>query len=223
MTESIKLPNEASAYDLDDDDDQSCPAALQSEEYNRDRFHELLALIPHDIKTLKATKEISLQKFLIICDQYQEMPHLVDPYLANILDKLVSLVKDNLHLPENIELVHEAFKFMYCLTKMRGYKKIVQHLPHENVDFEPLLALLAAQDMKDVFSWQTRYMLLIWLSIVCMVPFDLHKFDLTNTSQEDTILNRFLDVCMVIHLCLTADKRKEINTRILFSALPVQY
>ncbi len=192
---NIDLLSEAAAYDLEDDD--ICTRPVQSEEYNRDRFHELLTLIPEDLNRQKTTKEISFQKFLFICDQYQEMPHLVDPYLAGIIDKLVSVVKENMNTPENIELVHEAFKFMYCLTKMRGYKKIVQYLPHENVDFEPLLALLASQDIKDVFNWQTRYMLLIWLSIVCMVPFDLHKFDLKNTSKEETILNRFMDVCMV--------------------------
>ena len=32
---------------------------------------------------------------------------------------------------------------------MRGYKKIVQHLPHEVNDFEPLLELLSRQDSKD--------------------------------------------------------------------------
>ena len=32
---------------------------------------------------------------------------------------------------------------------MRGYKKIVQHLPHEVNDLEPLLELLGRQKIKD--------------------------------------------------------------------------
>lgn len=32
---------------------------------------------------------------------------------------------------------------------MRGYKKIVQHLPHEVADFEPLLDLLSRQKSTD--------------------------------------------------------------------------
>ena len=193
----VNIENEAAAYDKEYEDDQEKFITIKVEEDIKLKFKELMTLIPHDMNNFDRTKEMSFQKFLIICDTYQEMPHLIDPYLADIFDKLVALVKVNLQKPENLELIHESFKFMYCLTKMRGYKKIVQFLPHENVDFEPLLALLAAQDMKDVYTWQTRYMLLIWLSIVCMVPFDLHKFDLTDTSQKDTILNRMLDICMV--------------------------
>jgi hypothetical protein len=50
--------------------------------------------------------------------------------------------------------------------------------------------------MKDTDNWQTRYMLLVWLSIVCMVPFDLHRFDGLN--QNNSIMDRLLKITIVI-------------------------
>ncbi len=41
------------------------------------------------------------------------------------------------------------------VTKMRGYKKIVQHLPHEVGDLEPVLELISKQDLNDhKVGWQ---------------------------------------------------------------------
>lgn len=86
---------------------------------------------------------------------------------------------------------------MHLLAKMRGYKRIVQYLPHETADLEPVVRLLEAQDLKNVDLWQTRYMLLIWLSIVCMIPFDLTRFDNTERPDAEKIKERLLRVCVV--------------------------
>lgn len=83
---------------------------------------------------------------------------------------------------------------MHSVTKMRGYKKIVQYLPHEVVDFEFVLQLLAKQDPFDFTNWYTRYMLLLWLSIVCMIPFDLSKFDANTEDASSLIMNRVINL-----------------------------
>lgn len=192
----VAIDDENAAYELDDD---NCPNKVRSSRYKVEEYSTLITLIdkiPENLKLLR-NKEIAAEKFIFICDSYQEQPHLVDSFLCELFDKLIKHVKDNIDKKENAPVIHESFKYMYYLTKMRGYKTIVRHLPHENCDFEPLLALLASQDKADVYTWQTRYMLLIWLSIVCMVPFDLHKFDLTDESKSNTIMNRMLDICMV--------------------------
>lgn len=166
--------------------------------YNFKEGNQIMSLIdkiPINVKVLRE-KEMAFQNFLVIVDEYQEQPHLLDPFLFVMFEKLIQLVKENMEKGGDDNIVHEAFVYMYSLSKMRGYKKIIQHLPHEIVDFEAVLSLLARQDPSDVYTWQTRYMLLIWLSIVCMIPFDLHKFDLTNESQENTIMNRMLHICM---------------------------
>lgn len=85
---------------------------------------------------------------------------------------------------------------MHLLAKMRGYKRIVQYLPHEIGDLEPAVRLLEKQNPKDVDQWPTRYMLLIWLSIVCMIPFDLTRFD-DDRRDSVPIKKRLLNVCAV--------------------------
>jgi len=195
------IVNEAAVYNLNGELPTEPKSELHTthhyafKEYNL--LMTLIAELPRNVVRLR-DKEMACQKFVLIIDEYQEQPHLIDPFLTEIFDTLIAYIQQNVNKPENVQLIHESFKYMYHVTKMRGYKKIVQHLPHEVADFELVLGLLAAQDMTDVFTWQTRYMLLIWLSIVCMIPFDLHKFDLNDESQKNSIMNRVIDACMVI-------------------------
>lgn len=190
------LANEAAAYDLEQDD--ACPNK-KTHFYEFKEYEQLIKLIdniPQHVKELRE-KEKSFEQFLFIVDTYQEQPHLIDPFLSQIFDKLIDLIKQNMETTTNDAVINEAFKYMHCLTKMRGFKKIVQYLPHEINDLEPVLNLLDKQDMKDSDTWYTRYMLLVWLSIICMIPFDLIRFDAVNETQKKTILNRFLDICTV--------------------------
>ena len=60
---------------------------------------------------------------------------------------------------------------------MRGYKTIVRFVPHEVADLEPLVALLMSIDAAEHASWQVAYSLMVWLSMVVMVPFDLAVID----------------------------------------------
>jgi len=51
-------------------------------------------------------------------------------------------------------------------------------------------------------AWETRYMLLLWLSMACMIPFDLVKLD-SNAIQEsgghrEPIMDRIFDAAKVI-------------------------
>ena len=52
-----------------------------------------------------------------------------------------------------------------------------RHFPHEVADVEPVLSLLEAQDPISADNWETRYVLLLWMSVLALVPFDLARFD----------------------------------------------
>jgi len=206
ITSTSKDCEQIASTKLDDDlADDECPN-------KRTHFYEfkeyevvksLIAKLPANVKELRE-KEKSYEQFLYIIDCYQEQPHLIDPFLAEIFEKLIDLIKANMKYnatsTHTDQIVHEAFKYMHTLAKMRGFKKIVQYLPHEVNDFEPILDLLNRQDMKDTDNWQTRYMLLVWLSIVCMVPFDLHRFDGLN--QNKSIMDRLLTITVVNRIYL---------------------
>jgi hypothetical protein len=167
-------------------------------------FMSLIACIGENTSGELSRQERAYEQFLYICDQYQEQPHLIDKYLQDIFEKLIGTVKSAMHTttttPTNDNLINECFKYMHCLTKLRGYKKIVMYLPHEVNDVEPVLSLLARQNKADYETWQTRYMLLLWLSIIAMIPFDLNRFDANVQDKSESIMNRLLAVVVVTKL-----------------------
>ncbi|XP_059204389.1 tubulin-specific chaperone D isoform X2 [Centropristis striata] len=120
------------------------------------------------------TCESAAQRFLVIMNRYQEQPHLLDPHLEWMLNLILELVRSEKSPPS---LVHLSFKFLYIICKVRGYKIFMQLFPHEVADVQPVLDLLSRQDPKDSETWETRYMLLLWLSMTCLIPFDLYRLD----------------------------------------------
>ena len=192
--------NNTNGKDLapDDDDDECTDRKCYYYEFKE--YATVMKLIDNLAESTKVLRdgEKSFDQFSSVCNHYQEQPHLIDPFLLEIFQKLIVIVKKcNSDTTTNDKLINECFKYMHCLAKMRGYKKIVQYLPFEINDFEPVLNLLARQNLNDVYSWQTRYLLLLWLSIVCMVPIDLKQFDANNQNKSESIINRLLDTCIV--------------------------
>ena len=80
------------------------------------------------IYTSPVSIERSYERFRFIVSQYQEQPHLMDPYLDAILDKLISIVR---YGDSSMELKHATFQYLHIIMKVRGYKVVVRHLPHE--------------------------------------------------------------------------------------------
>ncbi|XP_078011895.1 tubulin-specific chaperone D isoform X3 [Phascolarctos cinereus] len=126
------------------------------------------------------TREVTIEKFIVIMDKYQEQPHLLDPHLEWMLNLLLDIVRDSDSPPA---LVHLAFKFLYIITKVRGYKIFLGFLPHEVADVQPVIDMFANQNPKDHETWETRYVLLLWLSVTCLIPFDLSRLDGNLTSE----------------------------------------
>lgn len=93
--------------------------------------NEVLEMI-ENIKTIVHSQqhltEKAHEKFIFILGQYQEQPHLLDSHIDILLNNFISLIR----VPSNsMEMKHVAFKYMCILIKVRGYKVIVRHLPHE--------------------------------------------------------------------------------------------
>ncbi|XP_060109373.1 tubulin-specific chaperone D [Heteronotia binoei] len=140
-------------------------------------------------------QETAIQKFKIIMNTYQEQPHLLDPHLEWMLTLLLDIIHDEASPPS---LVHLSFKFLYIISKVRGYKTFLRLFPHEVVDVQPVLNMLEHQNPKDYETWETRYMLLLWLSVTCLIPFDLARLDGNLASVEGytrvPIMDRILTV-----------------------------
>ncbi|XP_030591993.1 tubulin-specific chaperone D isoform X1 [Archocentrus centrarchus] len=133
----------------------------------------LISSLPEVHADLKI-RESTTERFLVIMNRYQEQPHLLDPHLEWMLNMILDFVRSEKSPPS---LVHLGFKFLYVICKVRGYKIFMQLFPHEVADVQPVLDLMSRQDPCDSETWETRYMLLLWLSMTCLIPFDLSRLD----------------------------------------------
>ncbi|GFR29007.1 tubulin-specific chaperone D [Trichonephila clavata] len=158
-------------------------------------YDEIISLISQ-LKTVYHDQSLSekvIERFMYILNQYQEQPHLLDRYLDDFINELLKIAR-NAESDKNLQYL--AFKFLYIITKVRGYKVVLRHLPHEVSDVEPVLSLLNEQDPRDATTWEARYMLLLWMSIIVMIPFHMHRLDDTtdNKSEKKPIMERIIDV-----------------------------
>ena len=135
-----------------------------------------------------------------ILDRYQEQPQLLDPHLESIITPLAATLRSACGLGgkdgESLAGVREvrlACRVLYVLAKVRGFKVVIKFFPHSVTDLEPCLDLIVRQDALDVETWETRYVLLLWLSILVMVPFGLNTVD--SATSGSNLIERIVDVC----------------------------
>ncbi|KAL0832793.1 hypothetical protein ABMA28_000957 [Loxostege sticticalis] len=138
-------------------------------------------------------------KLYTILKQYYEQPHLLDPHLDKILAKFLELIKDK---DSPFELKHATFNYMYQIIRVRGYKVVIRHLPHEVSDLLTVLTYLEAQNPNDKETWRSRFVLLLWLSIVVIIPFHMSRLDGfapgqpdAGTSKKLTVMERIFNIC----------------------------
>ncbi|XP_047100592.1 tubulin-specific chaperone D [Schistocerca piceifrons] len=141
-------------------------------------------------------QEQQYERFRYVLSLYQEQPHLLDPHLDRMLEKLVNIIRKD---DNPMDLKHETFKYLHVITSVRGYKFVVRRLPHEVSDVEPVLHMLECQDPSDTETWQTRYMLILWLSIIVMIPFHMSRLDsfASGEGTRKTVMERILEICKI--------------------------
>ncbi|KAI9308157.1 tubulin folding cofactor D C terminal-domain-containing protein [Cunninghamella echinulata] len=137
----------------------------------------------------------NLKQLTTILDQYQEQAHLLDPYLERLVEPIMLCLRDKIQQrPIQAEKTHGLFKYLYHLTKTRGYKTVVKFMSHEVTDLEMVFDFLSNLDSSNNNYWETRYICFVWLSLICMIPFDLKKVDSGNDVNSG-LIKKLLDLC----------------------------
>ena len=136
-----------------------------------------------------------------IVERYQEYPTLLDQHLERWILPLTSVIRREAYRGSEADmvLVQRASRALHALASVRGYKTVVKFFPHEAKDFEPVVGLLVrshdvgslATNMEEAdelgSAWETRATLILWLSILVLIPFDLVTVDsqvTTNTGDD---------------------------------------
>jgi len=144
--------------------------------------------------------ELVVERFKYVLDWYQEQPHLLDPHLESLLGVLVEQIRGE----ASKQLLHATAQLMAHLFKVRGPKVVVRYLPHEVEDLERVVTVLQEQDCNDNKTWETRYILLLWLSIIVLIPFNMSRFD---SGEQEPLAERLLVLCK--RYLATRDKCRE--------------
>jgi tubulin-specific chaperone D len=143
---------------------------------------------------------LSLVPGLIGClqlNRYQEQAYLLDPHLHDIIDRLSdSLLQHSTCI--NVHHEGRILELLYQIANVRGHRvlRMYANPPHllqlafrdANLPAVPVKCLPVSVDWlrwltarientSQALSWQSAYIVLLWLSIAILVPFDLESFD----------------------------------------------
>eukprot|EP01083_Nonionella_stella_P092354 258519_1 len=173
-----------------------------SREDNTEKLSDVIVELKILIDKFESGRLSDVEKIDSLLSNFQLQPELLDPHLEALVPPLMNLVRENISsIPDATKLsdesfvVNRCFKVIYVLCKVRKYKTIVKFFPHEVSDFEPTLEYLLAQDRNWHSSWETRYGLMLWLSMMVLIPFDLTTID-SNVGQSGKagIIDRLISV-----------------------------
>ncbi|CAK9094153.1 Tubulin-specific chaperone D (Beta-tubulin cofactor D) (Tubulin-folding cofactor D) [Durusdinium trenchii] len=141
---------------------------------------------------MKTCKE-NCERIGQIWSQYQEQPALLDPFLEEMVEPLMSTVARAAHQRQVDSVrLHLISSLLYLLTTVRGYKTVVRLFPHEAADLEVCLEAAEEEASKErLETWATLYCFTLWLGMVLLTPFDLVSIDSgheSNASLSSRIL-----------------------------------
>lgn len=109
----------------------------------------------------------SAAKIVNLVSNYMEMPQLLDPILAELIGELTKTCMAHFNDKEFSESLYFC---IYHLSNIRGYRELLPLFPNEVQTFEPVSNAFC----KDSQRWEIRYVLLLWLSQLALVPFDIN-------------------------------------------------
>jgi hypothetical protein len=107
----------------------------------------------------------SAAKIIDIVSQYMELPQLLDPLLAHLIGDLTKTCLRHFgsQFPESI------YCCIYTLSNIRGFRELLPLFPNEVLMFEPVANAFCGESNR----WEVRQVLLLWLSQLALVPFDI--------------------------------------------------
>ncbi|THH10470.1 hypothetical protein EW145_g1291 [Phellinidium pouzarii] len=117
---------------------------------------------------------VQLQRLTEILALYQEQPYLLDPHLEKLVTPIVDVLRS-----------HARDLTSGSMTAYSSRPQDMRFFPHEVSDLSVAMDYMKLDGpVKETDNWALRYLVLLWLSLVCMLPFDLSQFD--NDGDERT-------------------------------------
>lgn len=124
-------------------------------------------------------------------DKYQQQGQLLEPYLESIVCPLMFIIRSKtielgVASDEILEVIKPICIIIYSLVTVCGYKAVIKFFPHQVSDLELAVSLLEkCHDSNSLTSlrqestgeMEAKCVVLLWLSILVLVPFDISIVD----------------------------------------------
>ncbi|GAX74065.1 hypothetical protein CEUSTIGMA_g1515.t1 [Chlamydomonas eustigma] len=176
---------------------------------------EILQIVQRVIATEGKDAEQVYDRWKQILYKYQEQSQLLDAFLEDIVVPLSSLLRQHAVESEakdsELQKIQGTCRMLSVLVVVRGYKTVVKFFPHEAQDLEKVLMVFTTVKARSkvvkteeeaVAVWESQSILLLWLSMLILVPFDLATIDSSATdmtaarSQPYTqLVSKIMTIC----------------------------
>lgn len=159
----------------------------------------------------------AIKKAQSIMDKYQEQGQLLEPHLESIVSPLMHIVRtktieSGIESGDILEVIKPLCIIIYTLVTVCGYKTVLKFFPHQVSDLELAVSLLekchgvttvlSAIRQESTGEMETKCTMLLWLSILVLIPFDLSSVDTAlaeaGSSVKDApppLVERIIVVC----------------------------
>lgn len=135
-------------------------------------------------------------RFKTVLEEYQEQPQLLDPHLESLTSPLVEILTECARSLEGcgrVASTMQVCRLLQALVNTRGHKTVVRFFPNKPPDLDRALALMQRvqsmpkqhevdEDLQDG-SWQAQCIMLMWLSSLVLIPFDISTVHIAGMSD----------------------------------------
>ncbi|XP_024023111.1 tubulin-folding cofactor D isoform X2 [Morus notabilis] len=190
-----ETPRQQEEWDEEDDEHGSKEKVL--EKYFLQEWVLVKSLL-NDIVSHGRVSDPSIpHKIRSIMDKYQEQGQLLEPYLESIVSPLMFIVRSKtielgVASDEILEVIKPICIIIYSLVMVCGYKAVIRFFPHQVPDLELAVSLLekchstnseTSLRQESTGEMEAKCVILLWLSILVLVPFDISTVDTSIASN----------------------------------------
>ncbi|XP_065859361.1 tubulin-folding cofactor D isoform X2 [Euphorbia lathyris] len=182
---------------VEEDDEHDCRRFLQK--YFLLEWKLVKSLLDEIVSNRCVSDISSVYKIRSIMDKYQQEGQLLEPYLETIVSPLMSIVRNRtielgVASDEILQVIQPICIIIYCLVTVCGYKAVIKFFPHQVSDLELAVSLLekchgtasgTSLRQESTGEMEAKCVILLWLSILVLVPFDISSVDTSIANSND--------------------------------------
>ncbi|XP_004497155.1 tubulin-folding cofactor D [Cicer arietinum] len=195
--EESKEETVLATMNLEDDEFDTKESVLQK--YFLQEWNLVKSFLDDTVSNSRVSDPSSAHKIRSIMDKYQEQGQLLEPYLESIIPPMMNIIRSRtielgVISDEILEIINPICIIVYSVVTVCGYKSVIRFFPHQVSDLELAVSLLekchhtnsvSSLREESTGEMETKCVILLWLYILVLVPFDISSVDTSIASSDN--------------------------------------